>query len=41
VALMAAEYVRQDIALQILGERVGPEELERLFAGSPELLRLF
>ena len=38
---MAAEYVRQDMALRILAERVGAEELKRLFAGAPELLRLF
>ncbi|MFI6521213.1 TrmB family transcriptional regulator [Spirillospora sp. NPDC050679] len=40
VALMAAEYVRQDIALQILADRVGAEELNRLFATDPGLLRL-
>ncbi len=40
VALMAAEYVRQDIALQILAERVGADELNRLFATDPGLLRL-
>ncbi|WP_235959020.1 TrmB family transcriptional regulator [Actinomadura macrotermitis] len=40
VALMAAEYVRQDIALQILAERVGAAELDRLFATDPGLLRL-
>ncbi|MBW8485988.1 TrmB family transcriptional regulator [Actinomadura parmotrematis] len=40
VALMAAEYVRQDIALQILAERVGGDELNRLFATDPGLLRL-
>ncbi|WP_018655236.1 TrmB family transcriptional regulator [Actinomadura flavalba] len=40
VALMAAEYVRQDIALQILAERVGAAELNRLFATDPGLLRL-
>jgi sugar-specific transcriptional regulator TrmB len=41
VAMMAAEYVRQDIALQILAERVGAEELRRLFGDMPDLLRLF
>ncbi|MBO2455691.1 TrmB family transcriptional regulator [Actinomadura barringtoniae] len=41
VAMMAAEYVRQDMALRILAERVGREELQRLFAEAPELLRLF
>ncbi|WP_157408115.1 TrmB family transcriptional regulator [Actinomadura atramentaria] len=40
VALMAAEYVRQDAALQILAERVGEHELDRLFATDPGLLRL-
>ncbi|MCP2339670.1 TrmB family transcriptional regulator [Actinomadura rupiterrae] len=40
VALMAAEYVRQDIALQILAERVGAAELNRLFDTDPGLLRL-
>ncbi|QFG25506.1 TrmB family transcriptional regulator [Actinomadura sp. WMMB 499] len=40
VALMAAEYVRQDIALQILADRVGAAELDRLFATDPDLLRL-
>ncbi|MEU9022216.1 helix-turn-helix domain-containing protein [Actinomadura sp. NPDC048394] len=40
VALMAAEYVRQDIALQILADRVGAEEIDRLFATDPGLLRL-
>ncbi|QKG26067.1 TrmB family transcriptional regulator [Actinomadura verrucosospora] len=40
VALMAAEYVRQDIALQILADRVGAGEIDRLFATDPGLLRL-
>ncbi|OLT38637.1 transcriptional regulator TrmB [Actinomadura sp. CNU-125] len=40
VALMAAEYVRQDIALQILADRVGAAELDRLFATDPDLVRL-
>ncbi|MFC4906316.1 TrmB family transcriptional regulator [Actinomadura gamaensis] len=40
VALMAAEYVRQDIALQLLADRVGAAELDRLFATDPGLLRL-
>ncbi|MEU5878262.1 helix-turn-helix domain-containing protein [Spirillospora sp. NPDC047279] len=40
VALMAAEYVRQDAALQILAERVGAAELDRWFAHDPGLLRL-
>lgn len=40
VALMAAEYVRQDLVLQILAERVGADELDRLFATDPDLLRL-
>ncbi|MFC6886781.1 TrmB family transcriptional regulator [Actinomadura yumaensis] len=40
VALMAAEYVRQDIALQVLAEAVGAEEIDRLFAADPGLLRI-
>jgi hypothetical protein len=40
VALMAAEFVRQDIVLQILADRVGAAELDRLFAAEPGLLRL-
>ncbi|MDL4771598.1 TrmB family transcriptional regulator [Actinomadura xylanilytica] len=40
VALMAAEYVRQDLVLQILAERLGADELDRLFATDPDLLRL-
>ncbi|GAA2574733.1 hypothetical protein GCM10010411_03400 [Actinomadura fulvescens] len=40
VALMAAEYVRQDAALQILADRVGAAELDRWFASDPGLLRL-
>ncbi|MFG1999412.1 TrmB family transcriptional regulator [Spirillospora sp. NPDC048911] len=40
VALMAAEYVRQDAALRILAERVGAAELDRWFATDPGLLRL-
>ncbi|MFI0354049.1 TrmB family transcriptional regulator [Actinomadura sp. 9N407] len=40
VALMAAEYVRQDIALQTLADHIGPEELERLFTTEPGLRRL-
>ncbi|MEU8797027.1 helix-turn-helix domain-containing protein [Spirillospora sp. NPDC048819] len=40
VALMAAEYVRQDIVLQILADRVGAAELDRLFAADPGLRRL-
>ncbi|MFD0691303.1 TrmB family transcriptional regulator [Actinomadura fibrosa] len=40
VALMAAEYVRQDIVLQVLADRVGADELDRLFATDSALLRL-
>ncbi|WP_030164225.1 TrmB family transcriptional regulator [Spirillospora albida] len=40
VAVMAAEYVRQDIALQIVAARVGAAELDRMFAAEPGLLRL-
>ncbi|MEW2360042.1 helix-turn-helix domain-containing protein [Spirillospora sp. NPDC029432] len=40
VALMAAEYVRQDIALQTLADHIGPAELDRLLAADPGLRRL-
>ena len=34
---MAVEYVRQDIALQIIADRVGHETMDELWAGDPEL----
>lgn len=39
VAAMAVEYVRQDIALQIIADRVGHEGMSELCARDPELKR--
>lgn len=40
VVLVAAEYVRHDIALQLLAERVGATEVDRFWPTDPELERL-
>jgi sugar-specific transcriptional regulator TrmB len=40
VVLVAAEYIRHDIAFQVLSERVGVSEVEVLFRTDPTLLRL-
>ncbi|MFI6513126.1 TrmB family transcriptional regulator [Streptosporangium sp. NPDC050855] len=40
VVTMAVEYVRQDIALQIIAERVGHETMGELWAGDAELRSL-
>jgi sugar-specific transcriptional regulator TrmB len=37
VVLVAAEYVRHDIALQVIVDRVGGSELERVWTSDPEL----
>lgn len=40
VVLMAVEYIRQDIALQIIADRIGHESLREFWTGDPELARL-
>ncbi|MEU4831848.1 helix-turn-helix domain-containing protein [Streptosporangium sp. NPDC023615] len=40
VVTMAVDYVRQDIALQIIAERVGHEIMDELWAGDAELRSL-
>ena len=40
VVLVAVEYVRHDIAMQILAERVGPEKVREFWQADPELIRL-
>ncbi|WP_433375075.1 TrmB family transcriptional regulator [Streptosporangium sp. CA-115845] len=39
VVAMAVQYVRQDIALQIIADRIGHENMGELCAGDPELRR--
>ncbi|MFC4896859.1 TrmB family transcriptional regulator [Streptosporangium amethystogenes subsp. fukuiense] len=39
VVAMAVQYVRQDIALQIIADRIGHENMRELCAGDPELRR--
>lgn len=40
VVAMAVEYVRQDIALQIIADRIGHQNMAGLWADDPELRRL-
>jgi sugar-specific transcriptional regulator TrmB len=40
VVLMAAEYIRNDIAMEIIADRIGHESLREIWAGDPELKRL-
>lgn len=40
VVLMAVEYVRHDIAMQVLVDRIGTEEVEQLWKTDPALQRL-
>ncbi|HZV51085.1 MAG TPA: helix-turn-helix domain-containing protein [Candidatus Dormibacteraeota bacterium] len=40
VVLVALEYVRHDIAIQILAERVGPERVEEIWYTDPALARV-
>jgi sugar-specific transcriptional regulator TrmB len=40
VVLVAVEYVRHDIAMQLLAERLGPERVEEFWTTDPELVRL-
>jgi HTH-type transcriptional regulator, sugar sensing transcriptional regulator len=40
VALVAAEYVRHDIALQLIGDRLREAGLEEFWRTDPELERL-
>jgi hypothetical protein len=40
VVLVAVEYVRHDIAMQVLAERVGPEKVRDFWLTDPELIRL-
>ncbi|MND06770.1 hypothetical protein D3C83_283450 [compost metagenome] len=34
------EYVRHDIAMQVLAERVGPDKVRDFWVSDPELIRL-
>jgi hypothetical protein len=40
VALMAAEYIRNDIAMEIIADRIGHDSLSELWADDPDLKRL-
>lgn len=40
VVLVAVEYVRHDIAMQVLVDRIGADEVDALWNTDPELLRL-
>ena len=40
IALVAAEYVRHDIALQLIGERMHNTDLERFWTTDPDIERL-
>lgn len=40
VVLVAVEYVRHDIAMQLLAERVGPDKVREFWTADPELVRL-
>jgi hypothetical protein len=40
VVLVAVEYVRHDIAMQIIAERVGPEKVREFWNSDPEIARL-
>jgi sugar-specific transcriptional regulator TrmB len=40
VVLVAVEYVRHDIAMQVLAERVGPDKVRDFWLSDPELMRL-
>jgi hypothetical protein len=38
--LLSTEYVRHDIAMQILGDHLGSEQVTRLVRSDPEFVRL-
>ncbi|MFC7644285.1 hypothetical protein ACFQX6_28890 [Streptosporangium lutulentum] len=40
VVMMAAEYIRNDIAMEIIADRVGHDSLREIWAADPELRRL-
>ena len=40
VVLLAVEYVRHDIAMHILVDRVGPDRVRQFWGSDPELARL-
>jgi len=40
VVLVSVEYVRHDIAMQIIAERVGPEKIREFWTSDPEIARL-
>jgi sugar-specific transcriptional regulator TrmB len=40
VAMMAAEYIRTDIAMEIIADRIGHDSLSELWADDPDLKRL-
>jgi hypothetical protein len=40
VVLVAVEYVRHDIAMQVFADRVGPDKVREFWLSDPELIRL-